>query len=136
MYLYTFIITNTRFTILRRCCGTTWRTWCRSCEHTLIYYNTDYRLEHWMCDLDIDIDTTPHTIVAELYNVATHSKIKLIISDCANITLSKKHNMKKDVSNILCYVKRCYIWIQQILSTNTAIIGSSKTRQYPHRHIY
>ena len=30
----------------------------RSCEYTLIYYNTDYRLEHWMCDLDIDIDTT------------------------------------------------------------------------------
>jgi hypothetical protein len=58
MYLYTFIITDIRFTILRTCCGTTWRTWCRSCEHTLIYYNTDYRLEHWICDLDIDIDTT------------------------------------------------------------------------------
>ena len=58
MYLYTFIITNTRFNILRICCGTRWRTWCRSCEYTLIYYNTDYRLEHWMCDLDIDIDTT------------------------------------------------------------------------------
>ena len=34
---------------------------CRSCEHTLMYYNTDYRLEHWMCGLDIDIDTTNFT---------------------------------------------------------------------------
>jgi hypothetical protein len=30
-------------------------------EHTLIYYSTDYRLEYWMCNLDIDIDTTRET---------------------------------------------------------------------------
>ena len=52
---------NAKFTILGIWCVLTWRTWCgltrregcRSCGHTLIYYNnTNYRLEHGMCDLD------------------------------------------------------------------------------------
>jgi hypothetical protein len=89
-------------------------------EHTLIYYNTDYRLEHWMCDLDMDIDTilsfTRHVLIQK-YFVFSHA---FVIMFTLSISLLLLHfNISSGMNSVSDTCKLSYSMIIKLLVCNS-----------------